>query len=696
MESWEETTYASPLYNEMLAFRSMAQNCGRERLLFEIYARIEKYIEEGDFNLAMLFMNELELLFGIKNTRYAEYEHVLAPVYRAEMLKEKRPECFLINPNVPASQTPVEEFKNRHKGQRCFILGNGPSLNKVDLRLLKNEITFGVNSIFLNFGKLGFPVSYYAVEDTHVIRERAKNIGMLEKCVRFIPHYAARQIPWSPMNTYLNLVCDYTRYRGFPYFSTDMARRAWVGGTVTYICMQLAWYMGFDEVYLLGFDHSYVIPKSAEVAGNNIKSNEDDPNHFHPDYFGKGFHWHIPLTERMELCYRKTEYAFAVNGRKVFNATPGGKLEVFERRKYEDLLPGKIHPSAQTELPAPDNASPDISIIISAYNRAELLPRCIESALHQYGIQPEVIVIDDASTDNTTEICQEYARNYKNFKFLRQKNKGCGGARNTGMKLASAPYITFLDSDDSLDPDFLYRAIAIMDETGAEILDFDFKEFVGPRNVKKPKEEYMLETGLGALINFSFRNTLSATERIYRREFLEKNCIYFLENCVHEDLLFSVQTHFYASRKAFLPVMGYNCFRTGSSITSRITDRNLESLELQLKAIKRFFIENGIYERLHRVYYNLCYRLVEDVLLRRIQEDSDSLYRKEMLRKVRALMRKLHLLDIEIINLAAPFSKGMVDRVFKAIFPNSNVKPKQTGADMFNRLVFGSKTKQLS
>lgn len=690
MTSWEETTYASNLYNEMRSFRAMAKDRGRDLTLSLLRSLIEKHMEEGDLNLAMLFMNELEILFGTNMAAYAEYENALAPVYREEMLKVKRPNCFLINPDIPRSATGIEEFKNKHKGERCFILGNGPSLNKLDLSLLKNEITFGVNSIFLNFRKMGYPVTYYAVEDSHVIRERGKEIANLEGSVRFIPHYAAKTIAYSPDNVYLNVVLDYTRYKGFPYFSTDISRRAWVGGTVSYINLQLAWYMGFDEIYMIGFDHSYSIPENAEVNGNDIKSCGDDPNHFHPDYFGKGYHWHIPLTQRMELCYRKADYAFSVNGRKIYNATPGGSLEVFERRKYEDIARKKFHFFPKFRFGTESRAPYDISIIISAYNDAARLPRCIESALNQYGNEPEVIVVDDGSTDDTAEICRGYAKKYKNLKFFSQKNKGCGGARNTGMKRSSAPYLTFLDSDDSLDSDFLYRAIAIMQESGADLLDFDYKKIVGARNVKKPREEFMLETGLDALMTLATKHSFSATERIYRRSFLERHNLRFLENCMHEDLLFTAQSHFYAANKAFLPVMGYNYHIRNESITSRIRDENIKSLELQLAAIRDFLIREGVHDRFYRMYHVMCYRIIRDVVLARVNSDIDSEYRIDMLRKTRNLMRRLALLDRDKIDLVVSFSKRLADEVLDSLFPLSWPQPRRNEDDCFQNLKFGA------
>ena len=130
----------------------------------------------------------------------------------------------------------------------------------------------------------------------------------------------------------------YDNYKNFPYFSESAARQIWTGGTVSYIGMQLAYYFGAREVYLIGYDHSYKIPKDADVDGLAIKSNSDDPNHFHPDYFGKGYRWHDPLLSRMEEAYKKTKFVYERDGRSIKNATAGGKLEVFDRVDFHSLF----------------------------------------------------------------------------------------------------------------------------------------------------------------------------------------------------------------------------------------------------------------------------------------------------------------------------------------------------------------------
>ena len=95
--------------------------------------------------------------------------------------------------------------------------------------------------------------------------------------------------------------------------------------------MQLALYLGFNEVYLVVFDHNYIIPKEAHVQGNDILSKSDDPNHFNKDYFGEGKRWHNPMMKRMEKAYKKALKNYEDDGRIIYNATRGGNLETFPR-----------------------------------------------------------------------------------------------------------------------------------------------------------------------------------------------------------------------------------------------------------------------------------------------------------------------------------------------------------------------------
>lgn len=235
-------------------------------------------------------------------------------------------------------------LKNKHKGERCFIIGNGPSLNKLDLTKLKGEVTFGVNAIYLNYEKMKFHPTYYVVEDNLVAEDRYNEINEYKgPTMKLFGAYLNHIIKQDEKTAFINIRRNYADKKNFPLFSEDAARFLGVGGSVTYVCLQLAYYMGFEEVFMIGFDHNYIIPDSAKISnetktGFDILSTEDDPNHFAPSYFGKGYRWHDPNVERMEVGFAKAKGFYESKGRKVYNATAGGHLEVFERKNYNEIF----------------------------------------------------------------------------------------------------------------------------------------------------------------------------------------------------------------------------------------------------------------------------------------------------------------------------------------------------------------------
>ena len=108
------------------------------------------------------------------------------------------------------------------------------------------------------------------------------------------------------------------------------------GGTVTFFNLQLAYFLGCREVYLLGMDHSYTVRD--RLKGSVIISESPDENHFHPDYFGPGFRWHDPKVERMERAYECAREFASTHGMRIFNATADGKLETFPRAEFAALF----------------------------------------------------------------------------------------------------------------------------------------------------------------------------------------------------------------------------------------------------------------------------------------------------------------------------------------------------------------------
>lgn len=237
----------------------------------------------------------------------------------------------------------IAELYAQHAQNRCFILGNGPSLNKIDIGRLRSEVSFGVNSIFLMTRTNGFRPTYYVVEDNLVFSENQKDIDVYEGVTKILPkHYAEKLANHEECYVFEMDTSFYNKRNpacyAAPQFNTTSAPRFYCGQSVTYINMQLAYYMGFAEIVLLGMDFSYHKPPTHHQDGNHIHSNGDDPNHFHKDYFGAGKTWKDPRLGRVLRSYMRAKFEFESVGRKVVNATPGGKLELFPRVGFYSLF----------------------------------------------------------------------------------------------------------------------------------------------------------------------------------------------------------------------------------------------------------------------------------------------------------------------------------------------------------------------
>lgn len=225
----------------------------------------------------------------------------------------------------------LAQFKNIHTGKRAFIIGNGPSLKQTDLSKLKNELTFGMNRFYVAFPELGFQTTYFASINNLVIEQFVEDISALTmpKFLAWRSHRFFNEKTYNPTTNFI-----YTSYTG-PKFSSDVTGRVWEGATVTNFALQIAFHMGFQQVILIGVDHNFA---SKGDANKTVTSQGDDPNHFLPNYFGKGVKWQLPDLDTSEIGYIMARDAYHSTGREVIDATVGGKLTVFPKVDYNSLF----------------------------------------------------------------------------------------------------------------------------------------------------------------------------------------------------------------------------------------------------------------------------------------------------------------------------------------------------------------------
>lgn len=257
----------------------------------------------------------------------------------------------------------ISEFRDKHAGERCVIMGNGPSLNKMDMNVFAGETVFAANSIFLLFDRIKWRPTYYSCVDTRVLPDIAPEIEAMRthnpNMSFFFPktlsiydgtgtRLDSREIVSPDPKTWFFTQQNMDR-RHLPHsaFSLDANSFLCTPNTVTLTLMQLAFYMGFSDIYLIGCDTSYTVAESVKKEGPTgndgsqlflTSTQDDDDNHFDKSYFGAGRKWHSPNVQDMIFHYYQAAMMLEEAGTRVYNATVGGNLEVFPRIDYETVF----------------------------------------------------------------------------------------------------------------------------------------------------------------------------------------------------------------------------------------------------------------------------------------------------------------------------------------------------------------------
>ena len=223
-------------------------------------------------------------------------------------------------------------------GCRCFFIGNGPSLTAADLTALhkNNEVTFAFNRIYNIFDQTEWRPTYYISQDEKMLEGSLDTVNSWEMGTKLIPI----QLKW-----YHNLEISGATYFNIAHqeadnpldfrFSDDISREIYNSSTCMYTAAQIAAYMGFTEIYFIGVDHHFQISQNNKgeiVVDNTVK------DYFTDKYNEDKDKLYIPNTEKSTLTYIAMKHHCDRRGIKVYNATRGGKLEVFPRVDFDDLF----------------------------------------------------------------------------------------------------------------------------------------------------------------------------------------------------------------------------------------------------------------------------------------------------------------------------------------------------------------------
>lgn len=176
-----------------------------------------------------------------------------------------------------------------------------------------------------------------------------------------------------------------------------------------------------------------------------------------------------------------------------------------------------------------------ISIIVPVYNTAKYLNKCIKSLLNQTLEDIEIILINDGSTDESDTIIKKYKD--KRIKYIHKKNKGIGKTRNLGIESANGEFLSFIDSDDYVEPDFCEKMYdkAIKDDCDIVICDF-YKDI--DNALEHIKIESFKDNSLKINPNILNKVNLGPCNKIYKKNLFENKNNRFVENLKYEDAPF--------------------------------------------------------------------------------------------------------------------------------------------------------------
>ena len=355
-------TYSGPYSEQYMSYRDSLSyhKIGRYKKIV-IYGS-NAYIDYLLMEIAML--NRLDHVVGIVDEESQESDYLGIPIRPIEEMGEF--DCLLINKRRADTNIrdvlfgqdnnfdildiydsekfisyfhhpELKKFKDIHKGKRAFIIGNGPSLTIEDLDVLHQhqEICFAANNIHKIYDQTTWRPDYLCMTDDMCVSGcKDKFDWLMAESVLFVSDHVVRKYSDNPDLNLVHMIISGEFAPNMPSFASDITTGTYTGGNVVYgLAFQIAAYMGFDELYLLGVDNSYpgVDPSKQDHFIKNYYSSTEKEKH--TVYDRNKF-----KPENIIFAYQKAELYSRTHGFRIYNATRGGKVEVFERVDFDTLF----------------------------------------------------------------------------------------------------------------------------------------------------------------------------------------------------------------------------------------------------------------------------------------------------------------------------------------------------------------------
>lgn len=235
----------------------------------------------------------------------------------------------------PRNNWRLARLKNKHAGKRAFIIGNGPSLKVGDLDHLKSEITYASNKIYLAYDQTDWRPTYLTCTD-EIVAVNNHDMLLKQNGVKLFGHSVFKYFNKDKNITFCNPPISPEAA-----LEWDLIKGISTGHSVVYYDLQLAYWMGIREVYVIGLDFSFdvrSVPTGEESMGNTVIKATDEKNHFHPDYRKPGETWTMPKLDKLREEFAYAGEVFKESGGMIYNASRSTKLDVWPLVNFDDVV----------------------------------------------------------------------------------------------------------------------------------------------------------------------------------------------------------------------------------------------------------------------------------------------------------------------------------------------------------------------
>ena len=234
-----------------------------------------------------------------------------------------------------------------------------------------------------------------------------------------------------------------------------------------------------------------------------------------------------------------------------------------------------------------------VSVIVPVYNTEKYLRCCLDSVIGQTLQDIEIVCVNDGSIDGSLKILEDFANKDSRITVINQENKGLSAARNVGLKIAAADYISFIDSDDFVHPTFLERLYSAIQDTDSDISGCNFTKIRENSAIipSKKETEHIYEPALEVLLNRKNFIHFNVWNKLYKRELIRD--VPFIEGMYYEDWVFN--TCVFAKAASFVwlntPLYGYR-ISENSIMRSSYSLKKMNDYVVGIEGVRNFFYKN--------------------------------------------------------------------------------------------------------